>query len=293
MTPEASIEPVAAERNQLGECPLWCERTGRLWWVDVLAPALWSLDPATGLTRTHPIPGRRLGSIALREDGGLLLAADDGLYVYDPETGTSVFVCDPEPGRPEHRKNDGRADAAGRFWVGTMNEVDFGPVGALYRVEPDGRSAPVVERLRIPNALAFSPDGKTLYYADTWDYRIWACDFDLTTGSIANRRVFATTTAPARPDGSCVDSEGCVWNAEYAGGRLVRYDPAGKIALVVTLPVSHPTCCCFGGPALDTLYVTSAASPLSAAELAREPLAGRLLALKPGVVGRPESRVRL
>lgn len=287
------IERAAVAANRLGECPLWCERTGRVWWVDVLAPALWSLDPATGAARTHPVPGRRLGSIALRRSGGLLLAADDGLYVGDPETGDWAFVCDPEPGMADHRKNDGRADAAGRFWVGTLNERDYRPAGAIYRVGPGGESARMVDGLSIPNAVAFSPDSRTLYYADTRAYCIWACDFDVDSGAIADRRVFATTTPPARPDGSCVDAEGHVWNAEYAGGRLVRYDPAGRIAQVVELPVSHPTCCCFGGADLGTLYVTSARFPLTEDELSQEPLAGSLLAFRPGPAGRPEWRVGL
>lgn len=290
-------EPVAAARSRLGESPLWCGRSRRLWWVDVLAPALWSCDPETGDCRSHPVGGHRLGSIALGEAGGLLLARDDGLHAYDPETGRQTFLVDPEPGAKGHRKNDGRADPYGDFWVGTLREADYAPVGALYRIRPDlsvsREAGGEAGGLAIPNALAFDPERRRLYYADTRAYTIWVCDHDPQTGAISARRVFATTVAPARPDGACVDAEGCLWNAEYAGGRVVRYAPSGEVLAALDLPVSHPTSCCFGGPALDRLYVTSASEPLSAAQREAEPLAGLTLVLDVGVRGRPEYRTPL
>ena len=287
------VEPVAAARSRLGESPLWCERSRRLWWVDVLTPALWSCDPETGDCHGHPVEARRLGSIALGEAGGLLLACDDGLHAYDPETGRRTFLVDPEPGFADHRKNDGRVDPYGNFWVGTLRETDFAPVGALYRVRPDLTVSREADGLAIPNALAFDAERGRFYYADTRAHTIWVCDQDTRTGDIAARRVFAATVAPARPDGSCIDAEGCVWNAEYAGGRVVRYAPSGEVLAALDLPVNHPTSCCFGGPALDRLYVTSASEPLSAAQLEAEPLAGLTLVLDAGVKGRPEYRTPL
>jgi sugar lactone lactonase YvrE len=289
----SKIEAVSGEPSRLGECPLWCDRTRRLWWVDVLTPALWSHDPSTGVTRSHAVAARRLGSLALLETGGLLLACDDGLHVYDPASGEQRFLLDPEPGRPGHRKNDGRADSGGSFWIGTLRERDYAPVGALYRVAPDLTVSMVARDLAIPNALAFDPDRGRMYYGDTRAYRIWVCDYDPVSGRVGDRRIFATTTAPARPDGSCTDAEGCVWNAEYAGGRVVRYAPSGEVLRVVELPVSHPTCCCFGGDALDRLYVTSAREPLTDQQAQAEPLAGRVLILDVGVTGRREFRARL
>lgn len=287
------IEAVAAARSRLGESPLWCERSRRLWWVDVLTPGLWSCDPETGDCRSHPVAARRLGSIALGERGGLLLACDDGLHAYDPATGRQTFLVDPEPGVSGHRKNDGRVDPYGNFWVGTLRETDFAPVGALYRVRPDLTVSREDDGLAVPNALAFDAERRRFYYADTRAHTIWVCDQDPRTGGIAGRRVFTTTVAPARPDGSCIDAEGCVWNAEYAGGRVVRYAPSGEVLAAIDLPVSHPTSCCFGGPALDRLYVTSASEPLSGAALEAEPLAGLTLVLDAGVSGRPEYRTPL
>jgi sugar lactone lactonase YvrE len=281
------IAVLDAPPNLLGECPLWCDRTARLWWVDVLAPALWSHDPATGRSERHAVPGRRLGSIALADDGGLVLACDTGLFAW-AEGAAPAFLVDPEPDRPGHRKNDGRADSAGNFWVGTLREDDYAPVGALYRIAPDLSVTRVRDGLAIPNALAFDPDRSRLYYADTRAHAIRVCDYDPVSGEVGEDRVFARTTAPARPDGSCLDADGHLWNALYAGSRLVRYDPDGGLAAEIPLPVTCPTCCCFGGPGLDRLYVTSAAAPLTPAERAAEPLCGRTLTLEPGVRGRPE-----
>ena len=287
------MDVLDAPPNRLGECPLWCDRTRRLWWVDVLEPSLWSYDPAAGRCTRHAVAARRLGSIALLDGGGLLLACDDGLHAWDPSTGAQTFLVDPEPGRPGHRKNDGRSNSAGSFWVGTLREADYAPVGAIYRVAPDLAVTRALDGLAIPNALAFDPERRRLYFADTRAYAISVCDHDPATGALGLPRIFARTTPPARPDGSCLDAEGHLWNALYAGGRLVRYDPAGRISREIALPVSHPTCCAFGGPGLDRLYVTSASEPLTPAERAAEPLAGRLLVLDPGVRGRPEFRARL
>jgi sugar lactone lactonase YvrE len=249
---------------------------------------LWSYDLRSKVVVGHKVAGRRIGSLALRRKGGLLLACDDGLHAYDPETETQTFLVDPEPGRPGHRKNDGRADWAGNFWIGTLRESDYGSVGAIYVISPEHEVTEFVGGLSIPNALAFDRERKRLYFADTRAYTIWMCDYDAGTGRIGERRIFATTAAPARPDGSCLDSEGFLWNAEYAGGRLVRYSPDGRIDRVVDLPVSHPTCCCFGGEKLEQLFVTSASEPLSPAERQAEPLAGWLLVLDVGLQGRPE-----
>lgn len=272
---------------------MWCDRTQVLWWVDVLEPALWSFDPSTDSCRRHPATGRRIGSIALRETGGLILACDTGLYAYDPETGDQKFLVDPEPGKKAHRKNDGRADPWGNFWVGTLEEESYSPVGRLYRVAPDLSVSVEAKALAIPNSLAFDAERGLIYFADTRAYTIWTASCDRSGARTRRKSTFATTAPPARPDGSCIDAEGCLWNAEYAGGRLVRYAPSGEVRTTIELPVSHPTCCCFGGQRLDQLFVTSASEPLDNSQRMDQPLAGRVLALNPGVTGRAEYRVGL
>lgn len=275
-------------RDQLGEMPVWCERTRTLWWVDVMRCALHKFDSATGQMKTVTTRGERLGSIALREDGGLLLATDHSIDSFDPATGTQAFFTGALP--PGQRYNDGRCDRQGRFWVGTMNE-SFEPEGTLYRVGPDGATRACFGGIIVPNSIAFSVDNRAFYFADTRRFTIWRFDFDAPSGTISNRTIFAQTTGRAgRPDGSCVDSDGCIWNAEYAGGQLVRYAPDGRIDRVIPLPITHPTSLCFGGPALDILFVTSGSMHLTAETRAREPLAGAVLALRPGVKGLPEPR---
>lgn len=284
------IEALDAEPARLGECPVWCERSNRLWWVDVLTPALWSHEPATGESRRHDIRARRLGSLALRQKGGLVLACDDGLFAYDTDCTEQTFLVDPEPGKAGHRKNDGRVDPDGNFWIGTLREDDYAPVGAIYRVAADLTVTKEAEGLAIPNALAFDAERGRMYFGDTRAYRIWVCDYDSRGGLDRHKTTFAQTTPPARPDGSCIDADGYVWNAEYAGGRVVRYTPDGEVAVAFDLPVTYPTCCCFGGRDLDRLFITSACEPLSAREREAEPLAGKVLMIEPGVKGRPEYR---
>lgn len=284
------IDVIDAEAARLGECPIWCEISLRLWWVDVLTPALWSYRPATGECRRHQVNARRIGSLALRAQSGLLLACENGIFAYDPETAEQIFLVDPEPDMAGHRKNDGRVDPDGNFWIGTLREHDFAPVGAIYRVAADLSVSRQAEGLAVPNSLAFDAERGRMYFADTRAYRIWASNYSPDGGIDRQRTTFAQTVAPARPDGSCVDAEGCLWNAEYAGGRIVRFAPNGEVISAVKLPVSHPTCCCFGGENLDRLYITSAYEPLSASEREAEPLAGKILVIELGVKGRPEYR---
>lgn len=276
-----------APPNSLGECPLWCDETQRLWWVDIVAPALWCHDPARGESRRHAVAGRRLGAIALRRAGGLILATEDGLWRFDQATGAQDFLLEPEPGRPKNRKNDGRADPQGGFWISTMQESDgCPPVGALYRVAPDLAVARIAGGLRIPNALAFDAARERVYWTDTPTRQILRAALG-EDGSAKGRQVFTTVPAPGQPDGACVDAEGCLWNAEHGAAQVTRYAPDGRVLRRIALPVSNPTCCCFGGPDLDQLYVTTAAAPPGA----DEPLAGRVLRLLPGVRGLPENRV--
>jgi sugar lactone lactonase YvrE len=282
------VELAAPGADRLGECPLWDERERMLWWVDSRWPAVKRLDPATGAVMMLVLP-EVVGSIAFRERGGLIAATKSGIHFLDPASGALAPAANPEAQLPDNRFNDGRCDRAGRFWAGTMSDVKRDPVGSLYRFDAQLRCTKLRNALIIPNSLAFSPDDRTLYFADTSRHTIWAWDYDLASGAATNERVFADTGS-GRPDGSCVDAEGCLWNAEYGAWRLVRYTPQGKVDRVIDMPVANPTCCCFGGEALDTLYVTTATQRLAPGDLAKQPLAGSLLALRPGARGLPEAR---
>lgn len=277
-------------KDELGEVPVWCDRARRLWWVDVNRSALRNLDPETGRVTTFTTLGGRLGSIALRERGGLLLATSESVDSFDPETGVQVPFAARHVLGKKQRFNDGRCDRQGRFWVGSLNE-ELQPDAALYRIDPDGTVTQWLDGFCVANGIAVSPDGSTFYFADTRRFSIFAFEFDAASGALGPRKLFAQTTdRPGRPDGSCVDAEGYLWNAEYAGGQLTRYAPDGRVDRMIPLPVSHPTSVCFGGPGLDTLYITSALQALSQEQRAREPLAGAVLAFKPGIPGLPEPR---
>ena len=229
------------------------------------------------------------GSLAVREEGGLLLALKSGIAFFDPGTGGMERVAAPEAGRPDHRFNDGKCDPRGRFWAGTMNDVTRAPEGSLYRF--DGASCVEFESgITIPNSLCWSRDARTMYFADSLKRTLFAYDYDPDRGEPGNKRVFATIAEPGIPDGSTVDAEDCLWCAEYGGWKVTRFAPDGRRMRSIDLPVKQPTSCMFGGPDLDILYVTTASQRLSAEERSQQPLAGALLAMDAGVRGLPEAR---
>jgi sugar lactone lactonase YvrE len=284
------ISCVVRSRDVLGESVIWCPRSRKIWWLDILKPCLQSFDPASGTHQVYPLPGGNCGCVALRASGGFVLAMDNGLHAFDPASGRLEFLFHPEPEPPTNRYNDGRCDRRGRFWLGTMDCDIRGPTGSFYRLGADGSVHKLLDGISVPNSTAFSPDDRTLYFADTPRHAIWAFDLDIAAGTISNRRVFADLTArKGLPDGSCVDAQGFLWNAEFAGARLTRYAPDGRVERTIELPVKSPTCCCFGGEKLDTLYVVSSTHRHTAEQRTSEPFSGGLLAVDVGIRGLPEA----
>lgn len=275
-------------RAEVGEAPLWCEREQVLWWVDIEAKALHRFDPASGSDRSWQLPSR-IGCFALRAGGGMVVALEDGFHLFDPATGELQAILDPEPDQPGNRFNDGTTSPGGAFIAGTMPMGPRAPVAALYRLWPDRRCERLFDGLTVTNGCAFSPDGRTFYFSDTEASvrTIWACDHDLGSGALTNRRVFVDTHGLAgRPDGGACDAEGCYWMAGVGGWQLVRFTPKGAVDRIVELPVERPTKVAFGGPSLDTLYVTSIGRGPTPGTEARQPQAGGIFALRlPGIVG--------
>lgn len=291
MSKAGSIVALSPATDLLGESPVWCPRTRALHWVDVRGKAVHRLEHATGAIRSWAVP-ELIGCLALRHGGGALVALRSGIASLDFEDGRVEMLAEPHAGLPDMRFNDGRCDRQGRFWAGSMNDVTRAPVGLLYRFDRDGL-APVLDEVAVPNSLCWSPDGLTMYFSFGSEPVIHAFDYDPVTGVPGNRREFARLLDGAGvPDGAAVDAEGFVWSAHYGGAKIVRYAPDGQPDSVVSLPVSQPTSCAFGGPGLATLYITTARQRMSAEALAAEPLAGALLALETGVRGLPEPEFR-
>jgi sugar lactone lactonase YvrE len=277
-------------KNKLGEVPVWDVAEQALYWVDIEGCLLQRFELASGAMRSWRLP-ERVCALALRKKSGLVLALASGFAFFDPATGALERLAAPEAHLPNNRMNDGKCDRRGRFWAGTMDDRLTSPTGALYRLDPDLSCRRMESGIGISNSLAWSPDDRIFYFADTLRRTIFAYDFDAETGAISNRRVFTDCIdQPGAPDGSTIDAEGYLWNAQWDGWRLVRYAPDGRIDRVVGLPVQKPTSCMFGGPDLATLYVTSAVWDLTGEALAKQPNAGGVFALDVGVRGLPESR---
>jgi L-arabinonolactonase len=285
------IERVGDADDALGESPVWCDREQALYWVDIRAPALRRYGYRTRLTTTWPLTALT-GFVALRQAGGLIVGQGATLGTFDIQYGKFVPFAAAETEFVDHRFNDARVDRRGRLWAGTMNDVAKGPVGGLYRVDAQRRCVKQAAGISVPNGLAWSLDDRTLYFADSALHTIFAYPFDPAAGTIGPRKPFASCEEAAGPDGATVDEEGLLWCAIYNGWRLERYAPDGRIDRAVKLPVQYPTSCSFGAPNRDILYVTTATQGLSAEELAKQPLAGKVLALDVGVRGLAEPRYR-
>ena len=279
----------------LGESPLWHPGEQLLYWCDIPGHTLNRFDPASGTHREWSFD-TDVGSCAPLNDGGLLLALRDALVRFDPGSGKSYPLAE-APYDPVHERfNDGKADPKGRFWVGTIYEPRDPPRAALYRFGA-GRLDKMAGDITVSNGLAWSPDARTMYWADTKAHRVDALDFDVGDGSLSRRRAFLQfpPKTPAqdlaryggRPDGAAVDVEGGYWVAMFEGARVLRFSADGTLSREIPLPVRCPTMPCFGGPDLKTLYITTAREKRPADELAREPLAGRVLQLRVDVAGLP------
>ena len=271
----------------IGEAPHWSVRDQRLYWADIVGQKVHVFNPADGKNATFALPDLVTSISTRTAPGSLLLTLRRRFATFDLASGKLEPLAEVEADKPGNRFNDGKCDRQGRLWAGTMGDVDWdSPIGSLYRFEAGGRVTRMEEGIACSNGLGWSPDNKTLYFCESFRYRIHAYDFDSVRGAIANRRTFATIDADgAFFDGLTVDAEGFVWSAQPVFGRLVRYDPKGTIERIIDLPVSRGTSCMFGGPNLDILYVTTMRGALSDEQLAQEPLAGSLLALQPGMKG--------
>ena len=276
-------------RAQLGEGPCWLAGRERLLWVDIMAGRVHLLDPKTGDDQVAEV-GQPVGAAAPADDGRVALAVRDGFAVLDLDDGLVELIADVEREIAGNRMNEGKCDSAGRFWAGTMALDHRRGAGALYRLDERGHVERMVEGISISNGLGWSPDDRLMYYIDTPERRVDVFDFDPATGTIGGRRPFVAIDGAGHPDGMTVDAEGGLWVALWGGGRIARFLPDGTPAGGVEVPVAQTSSCCFGGPGLRDLYITTAWQRVPPDR--REPHAGGLFRCRPGVAGQPTREYR-
>jgi sugar lactone lactonase YvrE len=292
----SSFECVLPAQAALGECPRWDERRGKLWWVDIVAPALHCFDPASGNDIAISMP-EHIGCFSLTEEGGFVAGMRTGIFLLDDSGRVVRKLCDNPENPATSRFNDGRCDARGRFWLGTLDEPKASSAASLYRYS--GSALKTVDvGLLTSNGMAFSSDSRWCYHSDTPRFIIYRHAYDIDSGEVGPREDWVKFTPTAadrsRPDGASVDSEGFYWSALFEGGRMVRISPDGEIVGEYPLPVRCPTMCAFGGDDLCTLYVTTARNGRSAEELAAYPQSGGVFAMRvpvPGLI-EPRSAIR-
>ena len=285
MTPEI----FSTHRCVLGEGPIWDEQSKALWWVDIKSSRILNKSPESNKTHSWEQPVRP-SALARSNNGDFVVAYEDGVYRWCSQTNerTLLAVLRDEPAN--NRSNDGKCDRYGRMWIGTMDDGETKDTGALHCCWADGRSERVLGGVGISNTLAWTAGSETFYFADSKQQLIWAFDCEPDKPKLHNRRVFVNLQGTNfYPDGSCIDSDGYLWNAQWDGWRVVRYAPDGTEDKVVHLPVQRPTSCIIGGENGKTLFITSASIGLEQELKTDQPHAGFVFAVPIEVPGQPQT----
>jgi len=289
------FKPLDDIRCMLGEAPVYDDRRDALFWCDIVEKAIHVHHLHDGRTQTFKFQSE-VGSLGIAESGRLVVALRDEVGLFDPESGVFERIAEIEAGNPDTRLNDGKVGPDGAFWVGTMDDRNVSrkdPLGSLYRVDASGRVERKVEDVVVSNGLAFSPDGRTMFHADSRGPWIDRWDFDPATGAISGRRRIAVLDEETgRPDGGATDATGAYWSAGVSAARLNRFSPEGELLESYPVPVAAPTMPCFGGPGLTRLFVTSLRVGRAPELLERYPLTGFVIVVDVPVAGAPVSRFR-
>jgi sugar lactone lactonase YvrE len=283
-----TIQAALFSRQQrlLGEGPLWHKGWQCFLYIDIEGMLIGRIDPLSGLDEQRHLPAKP-GAVMVASDDYLVLALQGSIALYDFAHGTVRTLTSLEADKPANRCNDAKCDPSGRIWVGTMHTEALPGKGALYVY--DGTCRKVLDGRTVSNGLGWSPDGRVMYYIDSYDYAVLAYDFDPFTCNLTNGRVVVNIIEPGQvPDGLTVDEEGMLWVAIWGGGRVNQYDPAsGELLASVLVDAPHVTSCAFGGANMDLLLITTARAGLSEEQLNAYPLSGSLFVAKTGSKGRP------
>lgn len=269
----------------LGEGPLWHPIENCLYWVDIVTATLNCFDPTTKDIKQFKLPSQ-IGSIGWRAKGGLIAALSDRFVSIDTKTGTTQTIAAPLQQEHNVMFNDGKCDRQGRFWAGTKDIAEKNPIGSLYCLDITGKATKMLNGFTVSNGIAWSIDDRQMYICDSPQRQIYRYDFDPVEGRLGKFKIFAQIPEDAGfPDGLTVDSENYVWSCHWDGWQITRYKPTGEVDAIIPMPVPRPTSCCFGGPDLKTLYVTSASVRLPASALVDAPQSGMLFALETDIKG--------
>ncbi len=277
-------------KNRLGEGVLWDAETGSVWWTDILSKKLYAYHLSNAELSVWDTP-EQLACFALVENHSKILAGfESGFAYFEPESAELEWICKVEPDNPSSRLNDGRTDRQGRFWVGTLSQDASvsGDFGALYSLDSEHQLRKHLSEIEVSNSLCWSPESNYLYHCDTPKQTIQRYEFDQVSCELANGVDFVSTEEHCYPDGSIVDADGFLLNAQWGGSKVVRYNRDGAVDSELLMPVSQPTCVAIGGPDANLLFVTSAKEALER----NEPEAGNLFIYKTDLVGLPEARYR-
>jgi sugar lactone lactonase YvrE len=286
-----TITTIAPDRCDIGESPVWDERTGLLWWVDITPGTIHCIDPATGARQRWEF-GEPVGSLGLCRSGRLVVALRSTVILFDPRDGSRQLLASVTHRKPEMRLNDGKVGPDGAFWVGSMDASGAAdPAGTLYRVAPDGGVTVITENFRISNGLAWDGAGTRMYHSDSRGIWVDIYDFDPATGAATNRRRWLELDElTGRPDGGACDIDGNYWSGGASASRLNCFSPDGQLLRWVDLPNFRPTMPCFGGADLGTLYVPSLSAGVSAENLEKWPLCGAMVSVPSDTRGVPVGR---
>lgn len=281
-------EQVIKVGAKLGEGPLWSSRENALYWLDIVNRTIHRWHPSSG-KRDTTVFSQMVSALVQCDDGRFIGAVEDGLAFIDFENGEFEIIVNPLPDRTM-RFNDASADRRGRLWTGTMLRENQKPVASFYKLSNDLTLSEMEKGLSLSNGIGFSPDDTVLYLSDSVQNSVYAYDFDIDSGTIANQRrlIYVDPEKDGYPDGLTVDAEGFIWLCHYDGWKVTRHAPDGTVVDVIETPVPRPTSCIFGGTELATLYITSAIEDLTEAQLAEAPMSGDVFSAKPRVGGLSE-----
>lgn len=289
--PKVPMDPTKAilaynTKAELGEGAFWNHKTKTFYWIDIEGKQLHIYDPATGKNQSFETPSR-IGTVVPANSHEAMVALEDGIYIMDTSDGSITLYAAIENDMPDNRMNDGKCDPSGRFWAGTMHMPQTAANGTVYKIESGGKVKAMIDSVTISNGIVWTKDAKTMYYIDTPTGYVRAYDYNNEYGLISNARiVIEVPDSLGYPDGMAIDSEDKLWIGLWNGNKVARYDPLnGQMISSIEVPAHNVTSCAFGGPALDTLYITTARVDMTDAELDSLPLSGSLFKAVPGVVG--------